>query len=640
MQKKSTVRKRKKKKKKGSKNEKKDKELNGIIREKHFTEPIKETEKIDNKKIKEITNNKEEKAVNSQKITRKEIQISSKEVQEDSEEEAETKIEELVKKTVPSILELNEKKKDLRVIKITTLSYNRDDIFRKKTLDKTLPTIEKRSKRKELRLINLKIKPVSNIRARKTLDKNYSDEILNKIIREIEIQKKKYEYEDIEESIIKKEKPDHKIARELETLELEVGESNGDNGDGTSESKEEPLFDNFFRSRESKFPSEIESDNPYVIFLPSYENDNYIETIWIILREIFRKLSKKGKPSSRIHDKKEILEEELRAEDNIDIIEENSNDYVISIPTNEKIHTIEKTKSKKLFEFIKNRLREMKTQGLGFIIFHVSKDLIEKMKTELEEKSWKPEIIDLEPVFHKHSIQELKLFQVDNLKQEIDINRIKKQSASYFWGFVEPINDDKWTNGKTFDDFFGACEREFRKKLREIFKNSFIMINGEKSILKDQKKVTFKDSEGTLHKRIKVLALKYLLDNKNCKWEEIKVEQRILNTSDIEPVIPDILVGDVIPYEIETFYGRGEPDERIVELIKKYQNKANISKIKIVITNLDAILWYREFIRIKKNKRKENMDVEFLTLDLKNNQLIKIEALKSVFLKNLSDFAQ
>ncbi len=279
----------------------------------------------------------------------------------------------------------------------------------------------------------------------------------------------------------------------------------------------------------------------------------------------------------------------------------------------------------------------MKTQGLGFIIFHVSRDLIIKMKEELEEKSWKPAIIDLEPVFHKCSIQELKLFQVDNLKQEIDINRIKKQSASYFWGFVEPINDDKWTNGKTFDDFFGACEREFRKKLREIFKNSFIMINGEKSILKDQKKVTFTDSEGTLHKRIKVLVLKHLLDNKICRWEEIKVEQSSPNTKLIEP---DILISDVVPYEIETFYGRGEPDERIVELIKKYQNNTSISKIKIIVTNLDAILWYKEFIRIKKNKRKENMDVEFLTLDLKNNQLIKVENLRSIFLKNLSDFIQ
>jgi len=56
--------------------------------------------------------------------------------------------------------------------------------------------------------------------------------------------------------------------------------------------------------------------------------------------------------------------------------------------------------------------------------------------------------------------------------------------------------------------------------------------------------------------------------------------------------------------------------------------------------NLDAILWYKEFMRIKRGKRKENMDIEFLTLDLKNNQLIKIENLRSMFLKNLSDFIQ
>jgi len=405
MQKKATVRKRKKKKKKGAKNEKKDKgHLNGIVREKRFTEPIKETEKIDNKEILKTINNKEEKTVNSQEITRKEIQISSKEVQENSEEEAETKIEELVNKTVPSILELYEKKKDLRIIKITTLSYNRDDVFRKNSLDKQLPTIEKKSKRKELRPINLKIKPIPNIRTKKKLDKNYSDEILNKIIRKIERQKKKYGHEDIEESIIKKEKIDQKTS-----LEFAISQSNGDDGDGTSESKEEPLFDNLMRSKESRFPSDIDSDNPYVVFLPSYENDEYIETIWILLREIFRKLAKKGKPSSTIHDKKEILEEELRAEDNIDIIEEKGNDYAISIPTNEIIHTIEKNKPKKLLEFIKNRLREMKTQGLGFIIFHVSKDLIEKLKKELKKESWRPEIIDLEPVFHEHSIQEVKL---------------------------------------------------------------------------------------------------------------------------------------------------------------------------------------------------------------------------------------
>ncbi len=440
-----------------------------------------------------------------------------------------------------------------------------------------------------------------------------------------------------EDGFIEDRVPRETFGLQKTSQKLEISQSNGDNGNGTSESKEKPLFDNLFHSKESEI-SDIDSGNPYVVFLPSYEDDEYIVTIWILLGEIFRKLAKKGKPKSRIHDKKQILEEELRAEDNIDIIEENGNDYTISIPTNERIHTIDKNKPKKLLGFVKNRLREMKTQGLGFIIFHVSKDLIEKIKNELNEESWKPEIIDLEPVFHKHSIQELKLvYDVENFKQEMDIDRIKKQSASCFWGFVEPVNDNKWTDGKTFDDFFGACEREFRKKLREIFKKTFTIINSEKIILKDNKKVIFTDSEGPLHKRIKVLVLKHLLDNKICKWEEIKVEQSFPDTNGI--IQPDILIGDVIPYEIETFYGRGEPDDRIGELIKDYQNKTNFSKIKIVITNLDAILWYNKFMRIKKNKEKE-IDVEFLTLDVKNKQLIKIEDLKSIFLKNLSNFIE
>ncbi len=58
----------------------------------------------------------------------------------------------------------------------------------------------------------------------------------------------------------------------------------------------------------------------------------------------------------------------------------------------------------------------------------------------------------------------------------------------------------------------------------------------------------------------------------------------------------------------------------------------------IIITNLDALLWNKEFLKIKKEKGKENLDIEFLTLDLKNNILIKIEELKSLFLKDIIDF--
>ena len=148
------------------------------------------------------------------------------------------------------------------------------------------------------------------------------------------------------------------------------------------------------------------------------------------------------------------------------------------------------------------------------------------------------------------------------------------------------------------------------------------MINDTKVNLRIVSKVKFDPSEGKTHKRIKILVLKYLLEQKKEQFANIKIEKEIING-----IQPDISVKDKEAYEIETFYGRGDPEERIIELIKKYQEKSYKGKIKIVIMNLDAILWYKEFIRIKNEKRKENIDIEFLTLDLRNNSLISVKDL-------------
>lgn len=213
---------------------------------------------------------------------------------------------------------------------------------------------------------------------------------------------------------------------------------------------------------------------------------------------------------------------------------------------------------------------------------------------------------------------------------------IKKQIARFFWGFVEPINDNRWTNGKSFDDYYCACEQDYHQKLNEIYKKAFIMINGEKITLRNDKKVIFEPSESTLHKMLKILTLHHLLTYGNIHWEDIKIEEPIPNSQDIKP---DIIINENEPYEIETFYGKGDPEDRIVELIQNYQNNSKLSKIRIIITNLDAILWYRDLIDIKKTKMKDNIDIEFLTLDLRNNKLIAIETLKSRFLKSIQYFS-
>jgi len=641
MQKKSTIKKRKKKSKK-----KKPHGGKTILKsKKDLSEPI-EPKKKNNIVIENENSMKQNGQTASQVITNKEIKKESiAKLKNDSQPKAK-KLYKIQEKELPLIKELSKKKKQLKYIDKWTLSHNREILCEDYVLNNELPKI-KRKERKILKEISLNVKSIPDLIVKSNLDKKYNREIISKLMR-IGIKRR-------ENNIFSKEKED--FIEDSEKIKhpekIEVNED----GKGDGIESELPLFDNILKSKGSRFPCDIDSEYPYVIFIPTSKKDKYIDMLWLILREIFRKLTEKGKPISKKHDKKEILEEELEAECNIELIQEKGNDFIINFPSKEKRFYYSKEKLEKVdIELLKNRLKELISQGFGFIIFNISKDLIENIKSEIEKESWIPEIIDFEPKLNeKLIIQELELItDVESLKQESDepireiipkfeeteknlekLKSIKRRITSYFWGLVEPITDKHWINGKTFDDFFCACERDYRKKLRRIFKKAFITINNEKIILKNDKKVKFDLSEGKLHRRMKVFVLEHLINNENNEWKNIKVEEKGTTSE----VIPDILINEVEPYEIETFYGRGDPEERIIELIKKYQNKTDFSRIRIIITNLDAILWNKEFLRINNEKRKENIEVEFLTLDLKNNKLINIRKLKSLFLKDIKDFS-
>ncbi|MFP3131170.1 MAG: hypothetical protein RXR51_06305, partial [Nitrososphaeria archaeon] len=78
-------------------------------------------------------------------------------------------------------------------------------------------------------------------------------------------------------------------------------------------------------------------------------------------------------------------------------------------------------------------------------------------------------------------------------------------------------------------------------------------------------------------------------------------------------------------YEVETLFGEGEDaDTKIVKTIDKYTNN---EKVNIVMDNFGFLLHLKDLERIKKDK-KHNKNVEFYTLDLKNNKLISIEEFK------------
>jgi len=570
----------------------------------------KRSQKINTHKLNE-TPNKIKKILEHQEVKR-EIKDKSKQVIE--KRETEINEDKTTEDTIqlPTTEELYRQKKSIQPLNLK-LKRIEDLVIIQSLINKLPREVNKLPKeRKEFNhKLKVKIREIPESKVKTSLEKSYSHEILETLINR-EPKSKEQDLSDTgkktnQEEIVKpKDSKASSIPPEEETIES--------------------IFEKIFKTVKGNFPSDIDTDNPYVVFLPTTKEDKYIDTLWIILREIFRKYTQKGKPISKKHDKKDYIEDELEAEDRIEIIERKGEDFVIYLRGKDKLLHASDTINKANISLLKNRLKELISQGFGFIVFHLSEELIKKIDSEIEKESWHPNIIHIKPPLSEDLLDlELKLVldieKTDSaLKKSV---KIKKKIASYIWGLIEPINDEKWKEGKSFDDFFCACERMFKKRLKDIFKNAFIIINNNKVILRSDPKVVFNSSEGEFHKRIKILVLKYLIEHKNLQLKDIKIEETLKNST----LKPDITINDDEVYEIETFYGRGDPEERIIELIKKYQKKSDITKLKIVIMNLDAILWYKEFIKIKNTKKKENMDIEFITLDLKNETLISIESL-------------
>ncbi len=88
-------------------------------------------------------------------------------------------------------------------------------------------------------------------------------------------------------------------------------------------------------------------------------------------------------------------------------------------------------------------------------------------------------------------------------------------------------------------------------------------------------------------------------------------------------------------FEIETLYGRGDPELRIKKLIESYDGVNEVKKIFIILTNLDAILWYKHLLELKKTKQLEKPDdvkINIMTLDIPKGIIIPISKIGKDFL--------
>ena len=413
------------------------------------------------------------------------------------------------------------------------------------------------------------------------------------------------------------------VVEEVETKEEEITTAVGtlEEGEtlGASGGEAEELFELFIKSSTGHFPKSLNAKEPLVIILSKSDDDNYASALQIICRELFHELIG-GLPTSVIRSKgKKDIEDDLRAENRIEFIDDSKTKYFNS--TFSKIKTSKEFENNVDWEEIGKRLNEFFTQGFGFVIFQIPEDFIQEFKRKLEEVTGdlKPQIMELSPQYVGHRLIDLAV------SKEIDLIKLKRDISSAIWGFVIPKGDSRWSEGETFDNFFTACENAFYERLNKIGRTEIKV--GDKK-LPPSFLVNIGESERDLHYWIKVFIVKYLIEKKNYEKDAIKTEEDAKFSNSKERVVkPDIKVNSTV-IEVETLYGTAleyhEPLNKVIETIRKYKDE-NFDVL-IVFKNLDLFFYYKDLKRLKKSAKEEwNVDVKFFGLDLDKEELVPID---------------
>jgi hypothetical protein len=385
------------------------------------------------------------------------------------------------------------------------------------------------------------------------------------------------------------------------------------------DAEKEELFELFIKSSTGHFPKSLNAKEPLVIILSKSDDDNYASALQIICRELFHELIG-GLPTSVIRSKgKKDIEEDLRAENRIEFIDDSKTKYFNS--TFSKIKTSKEFENNVDWEEIGKRLNEFFTQGFGFVIFQIPEDFVQEFKRKLEEVTGdlKPQIMELSPQYIGHRLIDLAV------PKEIDLIKLKRDFSSAIWGFVIPKGDSRWNEGEKFDNFFTACENEFYKRLNKIGRNEIKV--GDKK-LPPSFLVNIGENERDLHYWIKVFIVKYLIEKEKYGKDAIKTEDdaKIINSKKRE-VKPDIKVNSKV-IEVETLYRTGleyhEPLNKVTETIKRYKDE-NFN-VWVVLKNLDLFFYHKDLKKLKKSAKEEwNVDVKFFGLDLDKEELVPLE---------------
>ena len=327
---------------------------------------------------------------------------------------------------------------------------------------------------------------------------------------------------------------------------------------------------------------------------------DYIRHVALVCRELYRILGKRGKPQPLwIRFSGEESDECMLLE--------------ISSLTSTENHVIvlENVRPGHLERFrLLDRLRELYSQGLGFIILYTDRveGVYEVLIREVGDHSL-PEVIRVEGFYLPPDAW--------------------YQLAELFWGYVDE-------RVSSFDEAVGLAEKKFYEKLREAYRRTRLKLW-----------VNFDENEGFEHRALKMKIIEIVARSLGARTLEevielikegvIKTEFSLGEEKDREKRRADIYVhtagGDVY-IEIETLYGVGDPVQKIRQTLDKYLgeeggkfggSRVGDAKIAVVLIGIHAILYLRELLSIKETyARDHGLNVEFYTIDMREDRLVPL----------------
>ncbi len=341
----------------------------------------------------------------------------------------------------------------------------------------------------------------------------------------------------------------------------------------------------------------IKRGEPLIVLFKDYKDDSYIQTFETLLLRICRE-KYGGIPEV----KKLSLKEDWNKYE-IERYLDEGNIFLIELESEEEINK----------DNLADRLWAIFSKEKGIVIFYTkSKNIFEKYKTILNEINWtklnlKAKIIEIIP-------------KRLSFKEKINV-------AKALFGFMDIEKDVPPI--APMDAVLNFAKEKYKEKLEKI-NNKYHINLGIINEGENESKEHMNLKSFVTHCLIKKLEKdeKIPKDDKEKDWDYIK-ENIIITEYPKEGKNNNILV-DVYfvdkneNYEIETLFEEGFG--KIHKTLEKYNPN---EKINIVVENITALLHAKEFLNlinlIEKKQRYKNLEINFYTLDIKNNKLINLK---------------